>query len=96
MKITKEEVFRVADLARIELKKDAVLTLSEKIGKILEYITLLNQVDTAGIPPTSHAIELNNAFREDQEGEHLDRNAVLQNAPETEDGQFTVPKIIRV
>ncbi|MCP4110268.1 MAG: Asp-tRNA(Asn)/Glu-tRNA(Gln) amidotransferase subunit GatC, partial [Desulfobacteraceae bacterium] len=51
-------------------------------------------VDTDGVRPTSHAIFLTNAFREDQEKEHLENDMVLANAPEKEDGSFVVPKVI--
>jgi aspartyl-tRNA(Asn)/glutamyl-tRNA(Gln) amidotransferase subunit C len=65
-----------------------------QISKILAYIDQLNQVDTRGVSPTSHAISLTNAFREDEESVHLDRNAALANAPEKEDGNFIVPRVI--
>jgi aspartyl-tRNA(Asn)/glutamyl-tRNA(Gln) amidotransferase subunit C len=55
---------------------------------------LLNRVHTEGVEPTSHAIALTNAFREDDEREHLDRDLVLANAPEKEDGNFIVPKVV--
>ena len=54
----------------------------------------LNQVETEGISPTSHAISLTNAFREDTVEEHLEREKALSNAPEKEDGNFIVPKVI--
>ncbi len=94
MKITKEEVMYVADLARLDLDQASIDKFAEQIATILEYMDLLNQVDTEGIEPTSHAISLTNAFREDKEREHLDRNLVLANAPEKEDGNFIVPKVV--
>ncbi len=94
MKITKEEVMYVADLARLDLDQAAIDKFAEQIATILEYMDLLNQVDTEGIEPTSHAISLTNAFREDEQREHLDRNLVLANAPEKEDGSFIVPKVV--
>jgi aspartyl-tRNA(Asn)/glutamyl-tRNA(Gln) amidotransferase subunit C len=54
----------------------------------------LNQVDTQNIKPTSHAIFLTNAFREDKEREHIERELALANAPEKEDGSFVVPKVV--
>jgi len=54
----------------------------------------LDEVDTDGVRPTSHAISLTNAFREDQPIEHLETERALANAPEKEDGSFIVPKII--
>jgi len=94
MKITKEEVLYVARLARLDLEADAIDTFAGQIDEILDYIEKLNQVDTAGIQPTSHAISLTNAFRADEQREHLDRQRALANAPESEDGCFVVPKIV--
>ena len=94
MKITKEEVLYVADLARLDLDEAAIDKFAGQIGNILEYIELLNQVDTQAVKPTSHAIALNNAFREDVPKEHLDRDRALANAPCREDGTFIVPKVI--
>ena len=65
MKITKEEVVHVANLARLDLDEDSISKFAGQIDNILEYIDMLNRVDTEGVPPTSHAIFLNNAFRED-------------------------------
>ena len=94
MKITKEEVLYVANLARLELNESAIETYTDQLGKILDYIDTLNQVPTEGVSPTSHAISLTNALREDVEAEHLDRESALGNAPEKEDGSFIVPKVV--
>jgi aspartyl-tRNA(Asn)/glutamyl-tRNA(Gln) amidotransferase subunit C len=94
MKITKEEVLHVAALARLELDTAAIDTFAAQIGDILAYVETLNGVDTGGVAPTSHAISLTNAFREDTLRPHLDTAAALANAPEKEDGSFLVPKII--
>ncbi len=94
MKITKEEVIHVADLARLDLDEESIDRFAEQIGEILEYVDTLNQVDTEGVTPTSHAIFLNNAFREDEERAHLDNDTALANAPEKEDGGFIVPKVV--
>jgi len=94
MKITKDEILYVADLARLDLDEDAIATFAGQIGKILQYVDTLNEVDTEGVPPTSHAIFLTNAFREDEPQTHLDRDQALANAPEKDDGSFIVPRII--
>ena len=94
MKITKDEVMYVADLARLDLDEASIDKLAEQVGKILEYIDLLNRVDTKEVKPTSHAIFLTNAFREDEVKEHLDRDLALSNAPQKEDGSFIVPKVV--
>lgn len=94
MKITKEEVEHVANLARLELDEAAMERFAGQIGDILTYVDKLKQVDTTGIVPTSHAISLTNAFREDEVTGHLEREDSLANAPEKEDGTFLVPRII--
>ena len=94
MRITKEEVLYVANLARLEMDEEYIDKFARQIGTILEYVDTLNRVDTEGVPPTSHAIFLTNAFREDEIKEHLDREAALANAPEKEDENFVVPKVI--
>jgi aspartyl-tRNA(Asn)/glutamyl-tRNA(Gln) amidotransferase subunit C len=94
MKITKEEVLYVADLARLDIDEAAVDKFAGQIGTILAYVDQLKTVDTAGVAPTSHAISLTNAFREDVEAGQLARVAALENAPEKEEGSFVVPKVI--
>jgi len=94
MKITKDEIAYVAELARLELDEEAIETFSEQIGDILAYFDKLSEINTDGVPPTSHAIFLSNAFREDHPVEHLVRDSALKNAPEKEDGDFLVPKVV--
>jgi aspartyl-tRNA(Asn)/glutamyl-tRNA(Gln) amidotransferase subunit C len=94
MKISKQEVLHVAHLARLELDPQTMQKMAEQVATILDYINSLNQVDTAGVPPTSHAIALTNAFREDVPGDHLGPEKSLANAPEAEEGAFIVPKVI--
>ena len=94
MKITKEEVLYVAHLARLDLDEESIEKFAGQIDPVLGYIEKLNQVDTLGIKPTSHAISLTNVFRDDEEREHIERDLALANAPEQEDGQFVVPKVV--
>jgi aspartyl-tRNA(Asn)/glutamyl-tRNA(Gln) amidotransferase subunit C len=94
MKITKAEILHVATLARLEIDAAAMEKLALQIGNILDYVDQLNQVDTAGVKPTSHALALTNAFREDAETGHLERDLCLANAPDQEDGNFLVPKVV--
>ncbi len=94
MKITKKEVRHVADLARLDLDEKSIDTFAGQLGTILEYVDTLNHVDTKDVKPTSHAIFLTNAFREDHPAGHLERDEALANSPEREDGSFIVPKVV--
>lgn len=94
MKIQKKDIVHVANLARLELSETALDTFASQVSQILDYVDTLEKVDTTNVPPTSHAIELTNAFREDEVSGHLDRDAALANAPEKETGAFVVPKVV--
>lgn len=94
MKITREEVQYVADLAHLEMGDAEVERFAVQIGQILAYVDTLNQVDTSDVPGMSHAISLTNAFRDDVEAVPLERERVLSNAPQKEDGNFVVPKVV--
>ena len=92
--ISMEEVRHVADLARLDMDDESIQVFSDQIGEILQYVNTLQGVDTEGVKPTSHAIFLTNAFREDEVKEHLDTDSAVSNAPESEDNAFLVPKVI--
>lgn len=94
MKISKEDVIHVANLARLELDDVAVEKFSHQIGPILDYVDTLNRLDTTGVRSTSHAIFLTNAFREDEVRKHLGQELALANAPEKDDCTFWVPRVI--
>ena len=94
MKITVKEVEGVANLARLEVTTEEKQHLTEQINRILLYMEKLNELDTTRVVPTSHAIDLHNAFREDRVQESLPRNESLENAPESNDAEFIVPRII--
>lgn len=94
MKLTREEVQRVALLARLRLTATEEATLAEQLGAILQYMEQLNQLDTKEVEPFSHASEAVNALREDQVINQPNADALLANAPERDGTFFKVPKII--
>jgi aspartyl-tRNA(Asn)/glutamyl-tRNA(Gln) amidotransferase subunit C len=94
MKITRDEVIHVSNLARLDLDEAAISKFVDQIGTIMSHVDSLKKVATEGVIPTSHAIALTNAFREDEVTEHLDREAGLANAPEKDEGAFIVPRVI--
>jgi aspartyl-tRNA(Asn)/glutamyl-tRNA(Gln) amidotransferase subunit C len=94
MKLTREEVQRVAMLARLRLTAEEEEQLTEQLDKILQYMDKLNQLDTARVEPLAHVIDVVNAFREDQVTNRPNAEAVLANAPAKDQSFFQVPKII--
>ena len=92
--IDREQVRKVANLARLELtpKEEEQFTL--QLGSILEYVEQLGELDVSNVPPTTRAIDLSNVTREDKLQPYLDREAILRSAPQQEGDFFKVPKIL--
>lgn len=91
--ITIKDVEHVAKLARLELTEDEKIKFSKQLGDILKYVEQMNEVDTTGVEPMSHAIPVVNVFREDVVVQEQTKEELMANAPSKEDGFFRVPKI---
>ncbi|MBP1728502.1 MAG: gatC [Deltaproteobacteria bacterium] len=94
MKITRKEVEHVALLARLQLDEAEINTFTGQMDAILAYVEKLNELDTAGIVPTSHAVPMENAFRTDEVRPSIGVANALANAPDRVEGFFRVPKVI--
>ena len=92
--LTLEQVSRVAFLARLELSSEEKTRLTTDLNGILGQFERLQELDTEGVPPTSHSLLLQNVFREDAVQPSLSREAATANAPEKRDGNFIVPQIM--
>jgi len=92
--LTREEVEHVAMLARLELSKEETVSYTNQLDSILEYVEKLNELDVENVEPTAHVLPINNVFREDEVKEGIPRDVALSNAPDKENGQFKVPKIV--
>ena len=93
-KITKDEVKKVAHLARLELNENEIKSHAEQLEKILEYIKQLEKIDTDEVNCTTRAIEVINVFREDKKKNYDCIEELLELGPSREDQYFKVPKII--
>ena len=94
MKITREEVQRVALLARLRLTPQEESQLTEQLDHILGYMEKLAELDTSNVEPFSHAVDAVNAVREDIVTNGPNADALLANAPDRDATYFKVPKII--
>ena len=94
MKITRSDVEHVAQLARLRFTEDQLALFTEQLNTLLSYFDKLQEVDTTGIEPSTHAVNLCNAFREDMVKESNLVADTLKNAPASERSCFKVPKII--
>lgn len=94
MKITKEEVERVAKLARLEITEAEKEIFSKHLSSILTYMDKLKTLNTEGVEPTATVLEQINVFREDKARPSLPAEKALANAPEQGEGFFCVPRIL--
>ena len=93
-KITKEEVKKVAHLARLELNENEINNHAEQLEKILDYIKQLEKIDTDDVPCTTRAIEVINVLRKDEKKNSDCTENILELGPSREDNYYKVPKII--
>lgn len=94
MKISVQEVSHVAALARLELSDDLLAKLTGQLNEILAAMDKLNELDTSGVPPTNHALDLTGALRPDRVCEGLDLQQALANAPASDGQSLVVPRVI--
>jgi aspartyl-tRNA(Asn)/glutamyl-tRNA(Gln) amidotransferase subunit C len=94
MKISKQDVEKIAHLARLELNPSKTEDIQSSINKVLEWMEALNQVDTTGVEPLVHMTSSINQFREDTALQNLNRQTALDLAPDANDQYFKVPQVI--
>jgi aspartyl-tRNA(Asn)/glutamyl-tRNA(Gln) amidotransferase subunit C len=94
MEITKQEVEKVAKLARLELTESEQAAFTKQLSQILTHIETLKQYDTTGVEPTATVLGQVNVFRSDIARPSLSVECATANAAESADGFFVVPKII--
>lgn len=94
MKITKEQVQHVANLARLNLTEEEQQEMQKDLESIISFADKLNELNIEEIKPTAHVIPIQNVFRKDEVRPSLERDQLLANAPSKQDGCFYVPKIM--
>lgn len=94
MNISAADVEHVARLARLELSDEERNLFAGQMGAILGYVDKLKELDTEGVLPTSHAVPMENSFREDVVGLSIGIEKALANAPDRAGSFYRVPKVI--
>lgn len=92
MQITDETIEYVGILAKLELSDEEKEQAKKDMSNMLDYVGMLNELDTEGVEPMSHAFPIHNVFREDEVVNGDDRENMLSNAPEQKSGAYIVPK----
>ena len=98
MPITRSDVEKIAELARLELTSEETESFTKQLGSILKYVEKLDEVDTTGVAPMSHCKiadeDSETALREDTARPGIGQDRATANAPDAEAGFFKVPKVI--
>jgi len=93
-RLTRDDVAKVADLARLNLSEAELERYTEQLGAVLDHADDVASLNLDGVPPTAHPLPLVNVLREDVVVEGVDRDEVLSQAPSVEDRRFRVPAIL--
>ncbi|RWZ57993.1 Asp-tRNA(Asn)/Glu-tRNA(Gln) amidotransferase subunit GatC [Halobacillus fulvus] len=93
-RISKDEVKHVANLARLAITEEEADTFTKQLDDIITYAEQLNELDTEGVEPTTHVLDLKNVLRKDEPKKWIEQEEALKNAPEHQDGQFKVPSVL--
>jgi aspartyl-tRNA(Asn)/glutamyl-tRNA(Gln) amidotransferase subunit C len=94
MKLTREQVIHIAELARLSLTDQEIALYQEQLSAVLEYAERLQDLDTEAIPPTATVLPARNVMRADEPRPAMAREDILANAPETQDGCFRVQAVL--
>jgi aspartyl-tRNA(Asn)/glutamyl-tRNA(Gln) amidotransferase subunit C len=94
MSVSRDDVRHVAQLARLDFSETEEAQMAEELSRILDYVDKLDELDTSGVPPMSHVLDVTNVFRPDEVAERIDRAQALEPAPDTDDQYFRVPKVL--
>ncbi|MCK5268035.1 MAG: Asp-tRNA(Asn)/Glu-tRNA(Gln) amidotransferase subunit GatC [Spirochaetes bacterium] len=94
MSIDAQTVKKTAKLARLELTENEISQLTVQMEKIVKFVEKINQLDTEGIVPTAHVLDIKNVSREDAAVNSSIRDELLKLAPESKDGFILVPRVI--
>jgi aspartyl-tRNA(Asn)/glutamyl-tRNA(Gln) amidotransferase subunit C len=94
MKVSHEDVKKIAHLARLEMPEAKIEEMQDSINKVLVWMEALNSVDTTGVEPLVHMTSALNHFREDEAKITLDRKKALALGPDTNETYFKVPQVI--
>jgi aspartyl-tRNA(Asn)/glutamyl-tRNA(Gln) amidotransferase subunit C len=93
MAITREDVLHVARLARLEIPEDEIELVQRELSAILDAVGKVGELELEGVEPTSHPLDVVNAWAEDEPRPSLSRQDALANAPDPAEGAFRVPAV---
>jgi aspartyl-tRNA(Asn)/glutamyl-tRNA(Gln) amidotransferase subunit C len=94
MSLSRADVEKVSLLARLKLSEQELGTMTSQLTAIVDYVEQLKELNTSGVEPMAHAVELRNVFADDALRPSLPREAALANAPKKDDEYYRVPAVL--
>jgi aspartyl-tRNA(Asn)/glutamyl-tRNA(Gln) amidotransferase subunit C len=94
MALSRQQVEKVALLARLELTSDELATMTSQLAAIVDYVEQLSELDTEAVEPMAHPIDCANVFREDRVQPSVERDQMLASAPHSDGQCYLVPAVL--
>jgi aspartyl-tRNA(Asn)/glutamyl-tRNA(Gln) amidotransferase subunit C len=94
MQVTRQDIVKVAALAKLELSESELELVADKFIRVLDFVAQLNQVDTLGVEEMAHPVDVHSVLREDELRPSLPRDVALANAPKSDGEFFLVPPVL--
>jgi len=94
MPVSRDDVRSIATLARLDFSEEEEASIEQDLNQILDYVSDLDSVDTSGVDPMTHVLDLANRSRPDTTQERISRDDAFRNAPDTDGEHFRVPQVI--
>lgn len=94
MAVSRDDVQHVATLARLDFSEEEEAQMANELSRILDHVEKLRELDTSGVPPMSHVLDITNVFRADEIAERIDRDEALAPAPSSDGEYFEVPQVV--
>lgn len=94
MSLSEEEINRVAWLARLQIGAESEPRFAQQLSRILEFVDQMNKVDTSGVPPLAHPLDISERLRHDEVTETNQREIFQSIAPSVREGLYLVPKVL--
>lgn len=94
MSVSRDDVRHVAELARLSFTDEEEQRMADELSRILDYVNKLDELDTSGVSPMSHVLDVTNVVRPDEVKARIDRADALELAADTDGPHFRVPKVV--
>ncbi len=94
MSVSKDEVRYIAKLSKLNVGDEKLDKMTSDLSSIVEFANNLSTIDIDGVRPTAHILDIKNVFRKDEVSDSYDREKILKNAPESQAGCISVPKVV--